>query len=216
VLVRLELNRIAHHPGRTASKHPLTWTRAYNAGVPIFAAIRDLAATPVREESSMRQPPTAYIDHSGEDRPGETSSGSSPRTPPSPSDLALLDAYSQAVVHVVETVSPAVLSLTGHSPGEGSGSGFLVTPDGFAVTNSHVANGRTELVALTSEGDRLRARVIGDDPATDLAILRVAASDLPYSTLGKSQSGVRWDWNRQSPRESSARWGGVCADEMAD
>jgi S1-C subfamily serine protease len=111
-----------------------------------------------------------------------------PQNPSAQSDFALLDAYSQAVIHVVESVSPAVLSLTGLTPREGAGSGFLVTPDGFAVTNSHVVNGRPELVALTSEGDRLRARVIGDDPATDLAILRVAASSLPYSRLGQSEA----------------------------
>ena len=103
-------------------------------------------------------------------------------------DAALLDAYSQAVVHVVETVSPAVLSIVDVSPRGGSGSGFLVTPDGFAVTNSHVVNGRHELVAITADGDRLRARVIGDDPATDLAILRISAGDLPYCRLGDSES----------------------------
>jgi len=99
-----------------------------------------------------------------------------------------LDAYSQAIVHVVEQVSPAVLSLSGVSPRGGSGSGFLVTPDGLAVTNSHVVDGRDELIALTAEGDRLQARVIGDDPATDLAVIRVAASDLPYSRLGNSEA----------------------------
>jgi S1-C subfamily serine protease len=105
-----------------------------------------------------------------------------------PSDAGLLDAYSQAIVQVVESVSPAVLSLTSTSPRGGSGSGFLVTPDGFAVTNSHVVGGRPELLAITADGDRLSARVIGDDPATDLAILRVAASELPYTQLGNSEA----------------------------
>lgn len=108
------------------------------------------------------------------------------RTPPS--DASLLDAYSQAVIHVVESVSPAVLSLTGRNDQGGSGSGFLVTPDGFAITNSHVVNGRSELVATTTDGDRLVARVIGDDPATDLAALRLSASDLPYGRLGDSDA----------------------------
>lgn len=113
-----------------------------------------------------------------------------PRDPQSagPSDASLLDAYSQAIVQVVETVSPAVLSLTSTQPRGGAGSGFLVTPDGFAVTNSHVVDGQSELRALTADGDRLRARVIGDDPATDLAILRVAATDLPYTQLGNSEA----------------------------
>jgi S1-C subfamily serine protease len=105
-----------------------------------------------------------------------------------PSDASLLDAYSQAVIHVVESVSPAVLSLTGTNDRGGSGSGFLVTPDGFAITNSHVVDGRSELVATTTDGDRLVARVIGDDPATDLAALRLSASDLPYARLGDSDS----------------------------
>lgn len=108
--------------------------------------------------------------------------------PRAASDASLLDAYSQAVIHVVESVSPAVLSLTGLNDRGGSGSGFLVTPDGFAITNSHVVDGRTELIATTTDGDRLVARVIGDDPATDLAALRLAASDLPFARLGDSEA----------------------------
>ena len=59
-------------------------------------------------------------------------------------DIDLLDAYSRAVVHVVETVSPAVVSVSGEMGGEwgGAGSGFLITPDGYAITNSHVVGGR--------------------------------------------------------------------------
>ena len=105
-----------------------------------------------------------------------------------PSDSSLLDAYSQAVIHVVDSVSPSVLSLTSTSPRGGSGSGFLVTPDGFALTNSHVVDGQSELVATTTDGDRLIARVIGDDPATDLAALRITARDLPYARLGDSDA----------------------------
>ena len=103
-------------------------------------------------------------------------------------DANLLDAYSQAVIGVVGRVGPAVISIASH-PGDnqpGSGSGFLITPDGFAVTNSHVVRGRTRLRAVTEEGDVLEARLIGDDPATDLALLRVAARDLPHGELGDS------------------------------
>lgn len=107
---------------------------------------------------------------------------------PSRRDLELLDAYSQAVVSVVEAVSPAVLSVTGTGPQGGSGSGFLVSGDGYAVTNSHVVNGRTELIATTTDGDRISARVVGDDPATDLAILKLAARDLPHTRLGDSSA----------------------------
>src|SRR5262245_39907369 len=101
---------------------------------------------------------------------GEENSGS-PTQPvrPDSKDTELLDAYSQAVVNVVEKVSPAVVSLTGRREDKphGSGSGFVITPDGYAVTNSHVVAGRAHLVAETSEGDRVDADVIGDDPATD-------------------------------------------------
>ncbi len=105
-------------------------------------------------------------------------------------DAALLDAYSQAVIHVVETVSPAVISVTGRGTDGrgGGGSGFIVTPDGYAITNSHVVDNRQQLEAETAEGDRLRAEIIGDDPATDLAILRLAASGLPYAQLGDSDA----------------------------
>ena len=113
-----------------------------------------------------------------------SASGQSASLPEDRGDADLLDAYSQAVVNVVDTVSPAVLSLSGR--GRGSGSGFLLTPDGVAVTNSHVVDGRSQMVAELPEGDRIDATVIGDDPATDLAVLRLRASDLPTADLGDS------------------------------
>ncbi len=100
-------------------------------------------------------------------------------------DSELLDAYSQAVVHVVETVAPAVISVTGQQRG-GGGSGFVVSPDGYAVTNSHVVDGRQRMIAETDEGDRIDAEVVGNDPATDLAVLRLATGDLPYAEIGDS------------------------------
>lgn len=103
-----------------------------------------------------------------------------------PTDAEVLDAYSQAVVNVVESVSPAVISVSGE--GHGSGSGFLITPDGYAITNSHVAGGRSKLIAETNDGDRVTAKVVGDDPATDLALLRLESRDLPFAGLGDSSS----------------------------
>lgn len=105
-------------------------------------------------------------------------------------DAALLDAYSQAVIHVVETVSPAVISVSARDANGrgGGGSGFIVTPDGYAITNSHVVDDRPKLEAETAEGDRLRVEIVGDDPATDLAIVRLAASGLPYAQLGDSDA----------------------------
>jgi S1-C subfamily serine protease len=110
--------------------------------------------------------------------------------PPLPADSNLLDAYSRAVIEVVRKIGPAVISVVGPQ-GErsgGVGSGFLLTPDGYALTNSHVVHGRDKLRAVTAEGDSLGADLIGDDPATDLALLRLAARDLPLAELGDSES----------------------------
>ena len=101
-------------------------------------------------------------------------------------DGDLLDAYSRAVIHVVETVSPAVISVEGEDRRGGSGSGFLVSSDGYAITNHHVANHRTRLIARTTDGDRVDAKLVGADPASDVAVLKLAATDLPTTSLGDS------------------------------
>jgi S1-C subfamily serine protease len=109
-----------------------------------------------------------------------------------PSDVELLDAYSQAVIGVNKAVGPAVVSVqtSGQAPDGrptgGSGSGVIISPDGFVLTNSHVVHGQQKLTVVTSEGDRLIADLAGDDPATDLAVLRVHANDLPFAPLGES------------------------------
>jgi S1-C subfamily serine protease len=105
------------------------------------------------------------------------------------SDSEVLDAYSQAVIRVVEAVSPAVIGLAAGEGGRGgSGSGFLVTADGYGLTNSHVVGNRARLAATTPDGDRLDAQVVGDDPATDLALVRLAARELPFAPLGNSDA----------------------------
>ncbi len=113
-----------------------------------------------------------------------------PKAPPPAiaDDAELLDAYSQAVIRVVDSVGPAVISITGgrEDTRGGVGSGFLLTPDGYALTNSHVVDARRKLGATTSEGDELEATLEGDDAATDLALIRVAARDLPTVKLGDS------------------------------
>lgn len=127
-----------------------------------------------------------------ENEPLGSNSGNSPRKPKRPADteIDLLDAYSRAVIEVVDSVSPAVFKLDGRDEeGRASGgSGFLISSDGLAITNSHVVNGRHSLVATTVDGDRIDAELLGDDPSTDLALLRLGASDMPYAELGDSHT----------------------------
>src|SRR5262245_9366905 len=113
---------------------------------------------------------TSWISPKWTSADDDASPGQPTRRPGLPRDADLLDAYSQAVIRVVEQVGPAVVTVSGREGRQGGlGSGFLITPDGFALTNSHVAAGRARLTATTAEGDSLGADLVGDDPATDLA-----------------------------------------------
>jgi S1-C subfamily serine protease len=118
-------------------------------------------------------------------------------------DSALLDAYSQAVVYAAEKISSAVVNVevtherglphrAGGSRGgqrrAGSGSGFVLTPDGFIVTNSHVVHEADEIVVTLADGFRSGADLIGDDPHSDLAIIRVHTSGLTHVALADSQA----------------------------
>ena len=106
-------------------------------------------------------------------------------------DSALLDAYSLAVSNAVATVAPAVAHvqvLRGKNAQGGSGSGFFIAPDGYLVTNSHVAGGAREMVVTLADGRSASAQVVGDDPDTDLAIVKVGASDLAWCRFGDSES----------------------------
>jgi len=100
-----------------------------------------------------------------------------------------LDPYSARVAHAFETVGPAVVHIhaQGESPARhGTGSGVLFAPDGYLLTNSHVVSGATKLSAGLTDGRRFDAELVGDDPATDLAVLRLQVGDLPYATFGSS------------------------------
>jgi S1-C subfamily serine protease len=107
-------------------------------------------------------------------------------------DDATLDAYSSAVIGVVDRVGPAVASLSLRARGRaaGEGSGFVVAPDGFLLTNSHVVARGGDLVARMSDGASLVASVVGDDPATDLALVKIDATGLAYVALDRG-AGAR-------------------------
>jgi S1-C subfamily serine protease len=119
-------------------------------------------------------------------------------SPPPTSGLAadsvLLDAYSHAVTGAVAKVAPAVAHVRverANAPRgsrEGSGSGFLITPDGYLVTNSHVAGGATALEVTLPDGRTAKADIVGDDPDSDLAVLKVGAGDLAWSRFADSSA----------------------------
>jgi S1-C subfamily serine protease len=120
----------------------------------------------------------------------EPSNPAPPAIPPE--DRELLDAYSRAVIDVVDRVGPAVVGLAvrrDRSPQPaGSGSGVVVAPDGLILTNSHVAGGASRIEVTTADGQRLTARLVGEDPDTDLALVRIdEAVTLPAAELGDSK-----------------------------
>jgi len=109
------------------------------------------------------------------------------------SDVELLDAYSRAVIAVVEAVGPAIVSISVGRESQdydfepmGAGSGFVITPDGYILTNSHVVSSARKIEAIFINSKHLSATPVGRDPSTDLAVIRVNEAGLPYTTLGDS------------------------------
>jgi S1-C subfamily serine protease len=110
----------------------------------------------------------------------------------------VLDGYSETVIRVAETLTPAVVHIIvssgksfsprfqGRPAPQGQGSGFVVVPDGFILTNSHVVHRGSDIQVMLSDHRTLKAELVGEDPQTDLALLRALATDLPTVALGDS------------------------------
>ena len=128
--------------------------------------------------------PHYVLDEDGQTHPG----GGAPQT----GDAPLLDAYSRTVSDVVDTVGPSVVRIDlARDDGKpaGSGSGVIVSPDGLVLTNSHVVSAGRRASVTTLDGRMFSARVLGDDPDTDLALLRIDADEtLPAARLGDSRA----------------------------
>src|SRR6185503_207290 len=142
--------------------------RSSHFGIPMF----DFDTVPVLDESVADREPQA------------------PSPPSDHDDSVLLDAYSRAVTDVVDRLGPSVVKIDvwkrGSQPA-GSGSGVVVAPDGLVLTNSHVVGGASRVALTTVDGRSLTARVVGDDPDTDLALVRAdAAVTLTAAPIGNS------------------------------
>ena len=142
---------------------------------------------PVKVPVSWLEAPAGAEDSTPSPGPAQTSSDFK--------DSDLLDAYSRAVIGVVEAVGPSVVSIsigktskTDEFEPVGAGSGFVIAPDGYIVTNCHVVEDAPKIEAAFTDGSRRKATLVGMDPSSDLALIAVNASGLPFAKLGESES----------------------------
>lgn len=101
-----------------------------------------------------------------------------------------MDSYSRTITSVVERLGPAVLSIgTLSEAGHGAGSGFIISSDGYAITNDHVVGRSHEIAVTLTDGRRMNAQLVGTDPSTDIAVIKLEAPQpLPTIPLGKSSN----------------------------
>jgi serine protease Do len=147
----------------------------------------------------MPKPLLRSIEDPGAPREQDAQPAGQPASPPEPpSEVELLDAYSRTVISVVDRVGPAVVSVAvkGRSRrrDDGAGSGLVFTPDGYILTNAHVVDDANEVTVKLTDKREFKAKVVGIDKDTDVAVLKIAAKDLPTVKIGDATRAQVGEW----------------------